>query len=448
MLMLTFKDCRNPVLPVNYHIPDPEAHVMSDGRVYVYGSLDLHDDMFCSTAYHVISSHNMVDWVDHGVSFQSKDVEWIYNEVETAGPVIDFSNLTPFLKKMIERDTKNGKLEIPKFPKDFLFAPDAIQKNESYYLYFCTSGNKEGVAIADKPTGPFHNPIPLPCSGIDPAVFIDKDGQAYYFWGQFYAHAAKLKENMVEFEENSIVYNLITEQQHFFHEGSSIRRRGDLYYFVYSSIVRGKPTSLAYATSHSPLGPFEYRGVIIDNERCDPSSWNNHGSIEEVNGQWYVFYHRCSRRTKQWRRLCIEPIYFNEDGTIQEVVMTSQGAGRPFVEDEDIEAYRACELKGNVYIAPIHAELEGLTGISEGDEAVFRYVEWDSSVNNISVTATGSGLIEIILDDDDDRSGYVLVADGVVITSSISAIAGKHEVKLQFTDVKDLQLISLRFATY
>jgi arabinoxylan arabinofuranohydrolase len=280
--MKEYKDCRNPVLPTHLHIPDPEAHVMPDGSVYVYGSWDQEENIYCSKEYRVFSSDNMVDWVDHGISFDSSKVQWVNDKNAPKYPgSIDWSKPTPFLKKMIEKDTKDGKLEIPKFPDDMLFAPDAIYKNGKYYLYFCMADSSEGVAVADKPEGPFDSPIQLPCGGIDPAVFIDEDGQAYFYWGQFYAHGAKLKDNMVEFEEDSIVKNIVTEEEHYFHEGSSLRKRGDTYYFVYSSMVRGKPTSLAYATSKSPLGPFEYRGVIVDNDGCDPQSWNNHGSIEE-----------------------------------------------------------------------------------------------------------------------------------------------------------------------
>jgi arabinoxylan arabinofuranohydrolase len=88
---------------------------------------------------------------------------------------------------MIEKDTKDGKLEIPKFSDDMLFAPDAIHRDGKYYLYFCMADSSEGVAVADKPVGPFNEPVQLPCGGIDPAVFID---------------------------EGSIVNNIVTEDGH------------------------------------------------------------------------------------------------------------------------------------------------------------------------------------------------------------------------------------------
>lgn len=117
-----------------------------------------------------------------------------------------------------------------------------------------------------------------------------------------------------------------------------MRKRNGIYYYVYPCVFRnGRPTCLAYATSKSPLGPFQYRGIIIDNAKCDPESWNIHGSIEEFHGQWYVFYHRSSGNCRANRRLCVEKIFFNDDGTIGEVKMTSQGAGDPFALGEQIE---------------------------------------------------------------------------------------------------------------
>jgi len=430
------------------HIPDPEAHVMPDGRVYVYGSWDQHGGTHCSKEYRVVSSHNMVDWVDHGKSFDINQVKWVFDKNAPKYRNVDWDseNPTPFLKKLKEDMARNHdaykKFE---FHGDLLYAPDAIYRNGKYYLYFCTSGGTEGVAVSDKPQGPFVNPVRLPCGGIDPAVFIDDDGQAYYFWGQFRASGVKLKDNMVEFEEGSLLEHILTEEEHGFHEGISVRKRNGIYYCIYSCIKRGKPTALAYATSKSPLGPYEYRGIIIDNDGCDPQTWNNHGSIEEVNGQWYVFYHRSSRNGRTWRRLCIEPIFFNEDGTIPEVPMTSQGAGRPFCVGEKIEAYRACQLSGNVYIDVVDSGYEALTGIKDGDTAIYRYVEWENPVNEVHIEATGSGEIKIYLDNRKQESGRVLIVNGKIVSSSFKGEPGKHEIKLGFNRADDLVIYRLRF---
>lgn len=173
----------------------------------------------------------------------------------------------------------------------------------------------------------------------------------------------------------------------------------DTYYSVFADIERGKPTALGYATGKSPLGPFQYQGIIIDNAECDPSSWNNHGSIECVNEKWYVFYHRSSRNTKIFRRLCIEPITINSDGTIDEVVMTSQGPGKPFAPGEEIMGYQACGLRGTIYIDEVKkadyeeqgkAIGECLSHIDDFDEAIFRYVENEKEYRKIKVKASGS----------------------------------------------------------
>ena len=117
---------------------------------------------------------------------------------------------------------------------------------------------------------------------------------------------------MREIDESTLNTHLLTEEEHGFHEGSSVRKRNGIYYFVYTDISRGKASCLSYATSKSPLGPFKKGGVIIDNTGSDPDNWNNHGSIAEYNGQWYVFYHRASHNSNYSRRTCVEPIYFNE----------------------------------------------------------------------------------------------------------------------------------------
>lgn len=206
----------------------------------------------------------------------------------------------------------------------------------------------------------------------------------------------KLNEDMLSFDKNQIKNDLVTEEEHFFHEGSSMRKIGDTYYYVYADMERGKPTALGYFTGKSPFGPFTYRGIIIDNADCDPASWNNHGSIECVNGKWYVFYHRCSRGVQQHRRLCIEPVTIQPDGTIEERVMTSQGIGDPLVPGETIMGYQACGLKGTVYIGPDDRYGEKLMHISVGDEIIFRYVRTRYLYKTIKIEASGTGEAEIL----------------------------------------------------
>ena len=451
--MKVFKNTRNPILPWNEHMPDPEAHVMPDGNLYIYGSYDDNKDTYCSEKYHVVSTPDMENWTIHDIAFEGKNVPWFYDSSIQKYPGIDWSNPTPFLKKqhidcpVILEDEREVEDVSPQTTEEtrnpaFLYAPDAIYKEGKYYLYFCMSDDSEGVAVSDKPEGPFSAPVRLSCGGIDPAIFIDTDGQAYYYWGQLSARGVRLNSDMVSFDEKEIVTNLITEEEHFFHEGSSVRKIKDTYYMVYSNMERGRPTSLGYATSKSPLGPFTYRGIIIDNVECDPVSWNNHGSIEEFHGQWYIFYHRSSHCTRMYRRLCIEPITINPDGTINEVKMTSQGVGEPFQAGEEIYGYQACGLSGSIFIGDNRQDGEWLTNISENDEAIFRYVQTDCGFQSILLKAEGHGKVEVYLEDAYD--GFVDVEGRGEYRAILSACPrGTMELKLKFKAPTRLKVTSV-----
>lgn len=448
-MSIKFNNTHNPILPLEYHIPDSEGHVMPDGRLYIYGSFDDRGDIYCSEKYHVVSTADMKEWTLHDISFEGKDVPWFDDPDAPKYPGIDWSCPTPFIRKMLENMDMAGEKEKFESKEDevrppLLFAPDCIFRNGKYYLYFCMPDDSEGVAVSDSPEGPFVNPIQLPCGGIDPAVFIDDDGQAYFYWGQLFSHGVKMNTDMVSFDADTIIDDLVTEEEHFFHEGSSMRKIGDTYYYVYADMERGKPTSLGYATGKSPLGPFTYQGIIIDNDGCDPASWNNHGSIEYVNEQWYVFYHRCSRGVQQYRRLCIEPITINADGTIDEVKMTSQGPGEPFGAGEIIYGYQACGLSGSVYIDTDGQGSEHLAHISEGDRAVFRYVKSEPGFTNIVIEAEGTGEIEVLLDG--NCVGNVRITERGKTEAPVVRTSGdKIEAELHFLKAQELHIKSIIF---
>lgn len=400
---------RNPVLPPDICIADGEAHVFGN-KLYVYGSRDMNDKTYCSEQYNVVSTDDMEHWTVHEKSFDGNDVPWIKDKKRKHYPVtdMDLKNPTPMFKHMIstmpgvirflikisgKKNLNMGKL-MPN--QQYLFAPDCIEKNGRYYLYFCMADNSEGVAISNRPEGPFKQPHRMRCGGIDPAIFIDDDGKAYYYWGQFRACGVQLNENMASFDEKKVVHHIVTEEEHGFHEGSSMRKRNGIYYYVYPCVYRDrKPTCLAYATSKSPLGPFTYGGIIIDNSKCDPKSWNIHGSIQEYQGQWYVFYHRSSGNSEYHRRLCVEKIHFNEDGSINEVKMTSTGAGKPFEIGEPIEGWRACEVEGGAYIKDTDLIL------SDGSSAVFRYVSLSHTPGKVILDFAGNGKLSVLADGKD-----------------------------------------------
>jgi arabinoxylan arabinofuranohydrolase len=267
--------------------------------------------------------------------------------------------------------------------------------------------------VSDSPTGPFTGAVPVAGAdgdAIDPAALVDEDGQVYYYWGQFNLRAARLRPDLKGIEADSLIPALITEAEHGFHEGASIRKRNGIYYLVYTDISRGRATCLAYATSHNPLGPFAKRGIIIDNTGCDPQSWNNHGSIAEFNGQWYVFYHRSSQASNFNRRVCVEPIHFNVDGSIDEVEMTTQGISAPLDASAGIEAWRACLLSGQVRTGAVgpseySAEYrEHLTLIHPGDWAAYKQIDFGNDVSTFTARAGSlsyGGTIELHLDHPD-----------------------------------------------
>jgi len=242
-------------------------------------------------------------------------------------------------------------------------------------------------------------------------VLVDDDGQVYYYWGQFHLRGANLRPDLHGIQPETLCPSLITEAGHGFHEGASIRKRNGLYYLVYADISRGRPTCLAYATSRTPLGPFTKGGILIDNTGCDRETWNNHGSIAEFNGQWYLFYHRSSQASNFNRRVCVEPIHFNLDGSLSEVEMSTQGISGPLPASRPIEAWRACLLQGQVRTAaqgPTESDpsvRERLTLIHHNDWAAYKKIDFEAQpVQAFQARAASlayGGLIEVHLDQPD-----------------------------------------------
>jgi len=372
----------NPILPRGYFIPDVEARLMPDGRMYLYGSMDISgSNTYCGMEYRVFSTDDpkLEVWRDEGISLR--------NTKEEPG--------------------------IPFFPGTPLYAPDAIYRDGKYYLYVCGANAFEAVLESDTPQGPFVNAkriIGADGDSIDPTVFVDDDGQAYLFWGQFRLKGAKLNKDMSTLDLDSLQECVLSEMEHGFHEGASIRKRNGKYYMVYTDISRGKATCMSYAMADSPLGPYKKGGVIVDNIYCDPQTWNDHGSIAEYCGQWYVFYHRASQNSGVNRRVCVEPITFNEDGTINEVEMTSQGPSGPICSFDNIDASIACRVKGNVYISPEPGCDRNSASVNEvlmnggggnyiEDWAEYKYIDFADGACLWKLRASGEGKISVMVQD-------------------------------------------------
>ena len=399
----------NPLLKSEFCVPDAEARAMPDGRLYLYGSFDIPGRRtYCSDRYHVFSTDDssLDHFCDHGVSFT------------------------------IEEAAKGG------FdPHTALFAPDCVYCNGKYWLYFCTSDNREGVAVSDTPEGPFRDAteIRLPHNAIDPAVFVDEDGQAYYFWGQFDLHGAKLNSDMRTIDEGTHCPSILNEREHGFHEGASIRRRGDLYYMLYTDVSRGRATCISYATATSPLGPYTKGGVIIDNTGCDPSSWNNHGSMEQYGDRWFVFYHRSSRDGFYSRRVCAEEIFFDENGMIAEVVQTSVGGETVLPVNTVLPAACAARMWGEAYVQG--DSVLRLGGVPVRPEWV-EYRSFDlTGAKSLTLTGEGGGSITVHRENSQPLGAGTFT--GGSLTIPLTPTDGVHPIWVCVTGKMDLHTVCL-----
>ncbi|WP_300698585.1 family 43 glycosylhydrolase [uncultured Bacteroides sp.] len=291
---------QNPIIRDQF-TADPTARVF-EGKLYVYPSHDIPSpidrlkEWFCMADYHVFSSENLTDWTDHGVILSQENVPWVAPESYS------------------------------------MWAPDCVYKNGKYYFYFPSTPKGEGmrgfnigVAVADKPYGPF-TPQASPIKGvmgIDPCVLVDKDGQAYIYWSGRGMSVAKLKENMLELATEPVQIAGLPEG---FKEGPFAFERNGKYYFTFPW-VKDKTETLAYAMGDSPMGPFEFKGIIMDESPV--GCWTNHHSLVEYKGQWYLFYHHndYSPEFDKNRSIRADSLFFNPDGTIQKVIPTLRGVG-------------------------------------------------------------------------------------------------------------------------
>ncbi len=312
---------QNPLI-MDQFTADPTARVFHD-RMYVYPSHDIpvepgkgRPGWFCMADYHVFSSENLTDWTDHGVIVSQEKVPWADSAAYS------------------------------------MWAPDCVERNGKYYFYFPTirkakgPGFGIGVAVSDSPSGPFV-PEPEPIAGaggIDPNVFIDRDGQAYLYWsGRGGMSVARLKENMTELASER---QEIVELPKGMKEGPFLFERNGIYYFTYPH-VENKIERLEYAVGDNPLGPFQFKGVIMD--ESPTGCWTNHHSIVEYKGQWFLFYHHndLSPNFDKNRSIRADSLFFEPDGSIRKVIPTLRGAGlTPAGREIQIDRYTALDTSG------------------------------------------------------------------------------------------------------
>ncbi len=413
----------NPYLPTWEYIPDGEPRVFGD-RVYVYGSHDTAgSDKFCDYKLKVWSAHvdNLNQWVCHGDAFHTR----IDNDHDSDTSWTDHE----------------------------LYAPDVIEKDGKYYLYAYIFNAKGCVAVSERPEGPFKllSQYKIPENSdkvltdsvfVDPGVLVDDDGRVYIYCGFLSSYMAELNaNNMFEIMEDSFVADIIpVESPYEFFEACSPRKVGDTYYMIYSP---KKGSRLVYATSKSPTGPFVYRGIIVDNG-VDYPAGNNHGSICNIKGQWYIFYHRMTNGTIMSRRGCVEAIELLPDGSIPQVEMTSLGFQQSLSPYEIITADLACVLKGGCIITEKNVFTRVITGITTGSIIGYRYFDFgedfSSKTMEFSANILGMGCvskIHIIIDDYEagQEIGCIDVGpDDGTIHGIVKNVVGRHSIYFKIED--------------
>ncbi|KAB8077839.1 glycosyl hydrolase [Aspergillus leporis] len=321
----------NPPLINHIYTADPSAHVFNN-KIYIYPSHDRETD---------------IKFNDNGDQYDMVDYHVFSMDTAPSGPVTDHGVVLSLA-------------DVPWASKQ-LWAPDAATKNGKYYLFFPARDHegifRMGVAVAEKPDGPFQAQkdfIPGSYS-IDPASFVDEDGEAYLYFGgiwggqlqcwsnggegwkfdaskigpqepagpgvnALYPRVAKLRDDMLGFEgpvrELAILDqdgNPIKADDHErrFFEASWMHKYGGKYYFSYST---GDTHFIAYAVGESPFGPFTYRGRILE----PVLGWTTHHSIVKFGGRWWIFYHDCelSKGVDHLRSVKVREIGYDEKGDI------------------------------------------------------------------------------------------------------------------------------------
>ncbi len=427
----------NPYLPLWEHIPDGEPYVFEDPdqpgkqRVYIYGSHDSRITDYCG--------RELVVW-----SAPVEDLsQWRYD-----GEILK-----------VDRNAKGEPFDSAG-TADVLFAPDvalvtAPNGEKTYYLYpNDQAGGRNGlVAKSNRPNGPFQvcnwsKDDPNKNDGVlafDPAVFVDDDGRVYGYWGFERSYAAELDPaTMATVKPGAkVVEDMVSGRkqpgQFRFFEASSIRKIKDKYVFIYSRWTKdgefGLPETnytLAYAYSDSPLGPWTYGGTLIDgrgreiNEQGDTIasgnvSGNTHGSICEINGQWYVFYHRQSGLNEFARQAMVAPI----------TVSVEQGAGGKVTISEGEYNSEGFALGG---LNPLERHSAGIacwyTGPKVGEH------QWPNNIFYGSYVAASYGT------DDKFKAPYDLRNNtNQVVNNTDGSIVGYKYFNFDMTkDKKDVQL--------
>lgn len=290
-------EAENPIS--NAFSADPSVHFFA-GRFYLYATNDQGNSgkYWDSTDWRLYTSDDLAHWKDDGAFLKASIFAWAHEGAKA-------------------------------------WAPEAAYRNGKYFFYAPVGGKQIGVAVSDKPEGPFVDGLGRalvelprdPNAGdepIDPAVLIDDDGQAYMFFGTRVPKVVKLKSDMIYTDgpiENVQINGFpASDPKKKYGEAPYMLKHNGIYYYSFSS---GWPGQILYATSRTPMGPYEYQGVVLDYLSIS----TNHEAMLEYDGKFYLFYHdNLLPGGGDFRRaLAADEMHFTPDGHIMEVKETREG---------------------------------------------------------------------------------------------------------------------------
>lgn len=378
-LLIQMVLAENPIITHKY-TADPNAMVYN-GRVYVYCSRDDNNkgESYDIVDYTLISSDDMVNWTDHGEVFKvPRDASWANRA----------------------------------------YAPGSAYRDGKFYLYFPDGGSSIGVAVGDRPEGPFQDALgkaivnkSMPNCNVewlfDPAAFIDDDGQAYLYFGGGGStpgenlRVIKLNKDMISTSGTAVTINAPRS-----FEAAFMHKYNGTYYFSYSTDFQGSSARIDYMTSNNPMTGFQHKGTILDNPNINGNNINmgnnNHASVVEFQDNWYVFYHdrRLSNQTYK-RNVSVDLASYNADGTMKKSSCTENGP--PQIKDlnpfDTIQA-ETINLQSGIKTDVCSEGGIMVTSISNGDYIRVKGVNFGDGADKFEVrAASGSsgGTIELRL---------------------------------------------------
>lgn len=309
---------------------DPAAMVVDD-TVYLYTT---HDEQLTGVDdyrmydYRLWTSTDMINWENKGAVLRYSDFDWARGDEKTGNA---------YAHHVIHRKDKSGQ------SKYFFYATVEGGQTEDQF------GFAIGVAVSDSPEGPFEDPRGMPMifledtaqykdhtwRNIDPAVFVDDDGRAYLYWGNKQLWWVELESDLIHIKGEAYTLDADGKMQNRdasnvkintvdtlpnFEEAPYISKHNGMYYLVYAA---GFPESIAYATSTSATGPWEYQGVIMEPL---PGTTTIHPAMFDFKGSTYLAYHNADLPGggSYRRSVAVDRVYFNDDGTIKSIVRTSK----------------------------------------------------------------------------------------------------------------------------